>query len=131
MRGWAIILVGAASSAPTIALAQTLGRGEPVEAPLLRLVLGFALCCVLVIVAALVLKRSMRAGAPASGDLKNWLRLPTRRIDVIESQRLSPNADICLLSYDKNEYLVVVSAAGATVLRETPAPAPTPAEATL
>ena len=44
-----------------------------------------------------------------------------RRIAVIESRRISPHADLCLLRCDGQEYVILSSATGQQVLREGPA----------
>jgi hypothetical protein len=50
------------------------------------------------------------------------LRVPPRKLRVLETHRLSPHADVCLFAHEGREYLVVLSAAGANVLREREAP---------
>ena len=104
---------------PGLALAQTLGGGASFEPPLVRLILGLILCSLLAIVVALGLKRVLRGGAPAkSAKLARLFGVAPARIEVLESRRIGPQSDVCMLACDGREYLLVVSSAGAILLRE-------------
>jgi hypothetical protein len=120
------LAVGAALLAwPGWASAQQLGGGAEFELPLLRLGLGLALCTIVAFAAALALRHFMRGGGPI--QLKG-LRLAggeRRQVRVLESHRLSPHADICVFSCQDRTYTVIVTGAGATIVRdEAAAPAP-------
>lgn len=121
IAGWRTIPVLALSGAatPSLAYAQQLGGGSHFEFPLLRLAVGLILCTLVAVITVLAVRRFKRTGAFApSGRGFDFLRPPPLRLRVVESQRLSPHADACVFTCDSREYLVVVSAAGATVLRE-------------
>lgn len=113
------VCVGLGPLSPGLALAQTLSGGASFEPPLVRLVLGLILCSLLAIVAALALKRVLRGATPAKGaKLVRLLGVTPARIEVLESRRIGPQSDVCMLACDGREYLLVVSSAGATLLRE-------------
>jgi hypothetical protein len=104
---------------PMTAQAQTLGGGSDFELPILRLVLGLILCVIVAIVAVLMLKRFMHAGAaPRLGKWSDLVRTPQRRIKVLETHRLSPHGDICVFTCAGRQYLIVLSPAGATIIGE-------------
>lgn len=100
--------------------AQTLGGGQSFELPIARLVVGLLLCSFLAILAAVMIKRFIRGGGAfkPGKSLSSLLRLPARKLRVIESQRISAHADLCLVACDGRRYLIVTSAGAATVLRE-------------
>lgn len=91
-----------------------LGGGEDLSIPVWRILAAFLLCVALAFAAILVLRRR-RPGAP----LPSFPRLPVRarRIEVLETRRLSPHADISLVRENGREYLLLLSAGGGQVLR--------------
>lgn len=109
---------------PGAAAAQTLGQGGEIELPLLRLAIGLFLCSIVAIFAAVAMKRFMRGGLSLKGAGGRALfNLPARKVQVLETQRLSPHADICVITCESRQYVVVVSPGAATILREDAAPA--------
>ena len=97
--------------------AQTLGGGEPIEIPLLRIAAALIVGILIALGAALVLKRQM-GGRFELPRLLNP-RLPgrsPRRIRIHETYRLSPHADLCRFTASNREYLVIVSASATEVL---------------
>lgn len=120
----ALGVVGAVATWPGWASAQTLGGGSDFELPLLRLGLGLALCTIVAFAAALALRRFMAGGGLAQLKGLGLTHAPQRHVRVLESHRLSPHADICVFSCRDRTYTVIVSAAGATIVRDEAAPAP-------
>jgi hypothetical protein len=115
-------LAGVLSAAlwPMAAQAQSLGGAPDFEFPILRLVLGLLLCALVAIVAALMLKRFMHRGSmPRLEKWSDLVRAPARRIRVLETHRVSPHGDVCMLTCGGREYLIVLSPAGATVIHDT------------
>jgi len=109
------------------ALAQSgrLGGGGALNLSLTRIVMPLILCLMLAALAAFALKRS-----GGRIDLKRVrgliAALPAqRRIQVIETRRISQYADISLLHCDGREYLILSSQAQQTVLRERESQPPT------
>jgi hypothetical protein len=120
----ALAFACAVAAWPSLAYAQHLGGGAGFEPPLMRLAIGLILCTVIAFVAALALRQFMRTGRFAkAGD---FLRPAQRKVRVLESHRISPHADVCVLACEDREYLVVVSPSGATVLRESAHAEPAP-----
>jgi len=97
-----------------------LGGGEALGVSLGRVVTALILCLLIAFLAALLIRQ--RAG---KGDLPAILaRLNTasRAIQVVETRRLSPHADICLVRHDDREYLLLLQSGRGSVLRERPVP---------
>jgi flagellar biogenesis protein FliO len=66
------------------------------------------LLCLFVAVAVIVMIK-VRPGAKPSLSLQDFrmrFRKPSTELKLIESRRISAHADICLLKYHENEYLV-------------------------
>lgn len=109
---------------PALASPGRLGGGGALDISLTRIVMALLLCLMIAALAALLLKRG-----GGKLDLKALRRmfaqLPAqRRIEVIETRRVSQHADVCLLRCDGREYLILCAAQRQTVLREADAPAP-------
>jgi hypothetical protein len=106
------------SAAP--ALAQRLGGGGGVDVSLTRIAMALILCLMIAALAVLLLKRNGgRIDLPAFHRLVPAAR-PARRIDVIETRRVSQYADVCLLRCDGREYLILCAQQQQTLLREAP-----------
>ncbi|MEI9851958.1 MAG: hypothetical protein WDN24_15250 [Sphingomonas sp.] len=124
-----LIPLVASSLAATIATAGAawadggarLGGGGALDISLTRVVLALLLCLMLAALAALLLKRG--GGRIDLAALRRLAaKLPVeRRIQVIETRRISQHADLCLLRCDGEEYLILCSAQQQSVLRRTPA----------
>lgn len=127
--GLAVLLVHA-----PVALAQPgrLGGGGSLNLSLTRIVMALLLCLMLAALAALALKRG--GGRIALPRLRGLVAaLPAqRRVEVLETRRVSQYADVCLLRCDGREYLVLCAQQQQLLLRESecavPAPAPASAE---
>lgn len=120
MTVWRVITLAAfMTTHATSALAAPLATGGGFEPPLVRLVLGFALCAMLALLAALALKRFFFQGGGrlAKASIGGWFAAPAREIEIRETRRISANADVCAIGWRQREFLVVVCAGGgATVL---------------
>jgi hypothetical protein len=96
------------------ALAQVIGKGGDDGISLWRVVAAFLFCCLLAACAAILLKKRFGGGA-------SLLRLPfsqDRRLQLVESLRLSHQVDLCLVRCDGDELLVAASAAGVVLLNK-------------
>ena len=100
-------------------VASTLGD-NPVEPPYLRLALALLLGVFIAVIAALALKRLMSGAIrlPARAGHRSWLSLGGREIVVHETHRVSVHGDVCRLGWRGQQYLVLITAGGVTVLRE-------------
>lgn len=100
------------------AFADRLGGGGDLGISLTRIVTALILCVMLAVLAALLLKRNGgKIDLPALRRL--MVRMPVaRRIEVIETRRVSQHADVCLLRCDGREYLILCAQHQQMVLRE-------------
>ncbi|WP_230635828.1 hypothetical protein [Sphingomonas sp. Leaf4] len=108
-----MLLAASAASAPRLA------GGGALDISLTRIVAALVLCLMAAALAAILLKRGGgRIDLSRLGMLRRTVR--ERRIAVIESRRISPHADLCLLRCDGNEYLILSSATGQQIVRARP-----------
>ena len=112
LRRAAAIIAGAAllclAAAP--AFAQRLGQGTGTEVPIWRVLGALALCLALAVAAAYFLRRRLNGSLPlAMGRAR-------RRLQLVETLRLSHQVDICLVSCDGAEFLVAATQQGATAI---------------
>ncbi|KSB91873.1 hypothetical protein AS593_07560 [Caulobacter vibrioides] len=91
------------------AYAQQLGQGGGTDVPIWRVLGALLLCLTLVVGAALALKHRVKGGAPIFSDAK-------RRLQLVESVRLSHQVDVCLLKLDDREIVVAATPHGAVFL---------------
>ena len=94
--------------------AQTLGRGEDIGVSWWRVVLLLVLLTGLALSGAWIVHRR-------GGSLRLLAPMGERRLRVIETTRLSPQAHLCIASCDGAEFLIAVTQNGATVLDRLPA----------
>ena len=106
-------------AAPALAAPGRLGGGGDLGVSLGRIVASLIICIFVALLAALLIRQ--RAG---KSDLRAFfarLEPRGRAIHVVETRRLSPHADICLVRSGGQEYLLLLMAGSAQVLREGPA----------
>lgn len=108
-----------ASAGP--ALAQNLGQAASPDVPVWRVLGALVLCLLLAVGAAFALKTRLRGTAPLFSVAAQ------RRLQLVETVRLSHQVDVCLLTCDGREIIVAASPHGAVFLPELPARV-TPAE---
>lgn len=91
--------------------AQTLGGGQGVDIPFVRIIAGLILAILIALGAALVLKRQAGGGLDLSRLFRRQVagRPTARRIKIHETHRISPHADLCRFTAANREYLIVVS----------------------
>lgn len=93
-----------------------LGGAPAGDVSLVRVVASFVLCIgVAVTVIVLLRGRGLRWPVPHT-----LVRRRSAAIDIVETRRLSPHADISLVQHDGQEYLLLLLAGDAKVLRERP-----------
>jgi hypothetical protein len=120
LSAFPLLLIAAAP-----ATAQRLGTGGDLNVSLTRIVMALLLCVMIAALAAFALKRS--GGRIDLSALRRFVPAArvARRIEVIETRRVSQYADVCLLRCDGREYLVLCAQQQQTVLREGDAAEPT------
>ena len=98
---------------PTFAYAAPLGGGHSPDINLVRIGISLVLCLIVAGAAILVLRR--KGAGP-------WLALArssdARAISIKETRRISLHAELCRFECDGQEFLMVVTPQGATLLRE-------------
>jgi len=102
------------------ALAQRLGQGDGTEVPIWRVLGALAFCLALAVAAAILLKRRLTGPARAAFG-------GARRLQLVESLRLSHQIDLCVVSCDGAEFLLAATPHGATLINPD-LPRPPPAE---
>lgn len=102
--------------------AQRLGQGTGTEVPVWRVLGALIICLALAVAAAIVLKRRLGGARPIGFGR-------ARRLQLVETLRLSHQIDLCVVSCDGGEFLIAATPHGATVINpDLPAPAPEPAK---
>jgi flagellar biogenesis protein FliO len=102
-----------APAVPAVPAWARLGGNASFDAiPWLRLVLGLVVCIGLALAAALVLRS--RSGATVAAAR---VRKAPRRLQLLETMRVGPQASLSLVKVDGAEYLLV-STSGAAYLTE-------------
>lgn len=106
--------------APGVACAagHRLGGGGAVDVSLGRIVLAFVICIIVAVLAILLIRQ--RGGKIDLAHLFAHLEPRARVIQILETRRLNPHSDICLVRHDDREYLLVLQAGATHVLRERP-----------
>ncbi|HEX4695789.1 hypothetical protein [Sphingomonas sp.] len=100
-------------------VAGRLGGGGAVDVPLGRIVFAFVLCIAVAGLAILLIRQRM-----GKADLAAWLRGVAPRkgaIEIVEVRRIGMHADIGVVRYDGQEFLLLLHAQRPHVLREGPA----------
>ncbi len=110
-----------AASSPVLAQPGRLGGGGGVDVSLTRIITALILCLMLAALTALLLKRSGgKIDLPALRGLFARMPVASRRIEVVETRRVSQHADVCLLRCDGRDYLILCAQQQQTVLRDAP-----------
>ena len=118
LRGGLALCAGLLAAGP--ALAQQLAQGSHYDPPWWRVIGALLFCVLLAVGAAFVLRGRLNAPLAALLAPKGSVR----RLRVIESTRLSPQVDVCLLQVDQEELLLAISPQGAVVLQSKGAAPP-------
>ena len=100
------------------AAAGRLGGGEALGVSLGRIVLALIICLVIAVFAILLLRQ--KSGRTDLRALFARFEMKPRLIDVVETRRLSPHADICVVRHGGREYLLLLLAGAARILSEEP-----------
>jgi flagellar biogenesis protein FliO len=97
----------------TTARAQQLGHGSEVDVSGWRVLAGLGFILILVVGVFLVARvRPIH--------LTLWRSVSARRLKVIETTRLSPQATLCLASCDGKEYLIALTSGSVSVIDTPP-----------
>lgn len=102
-------------AAPALAARPDLAGGEALGVSLGRIVTALVICTVVALLAALVIRQ--RQGRQDLRSLIGGFRASGTTIQVLESRRLTPTADICLVRQGGEEFLILLGPGQARVLR--------------
>jgi len=103
------------------ARAQTLGQGTGPDISILGVLGALVLCLAVAVLAAFVLKARTRGRALSVQTLFGRSRSQEGRLRVVETLRLGPQVDLCIVECDASEYLIAISGNGASLLSRLPA----------
>jgi hypothetical protein len=114
----ATLCAGAAvlAASPALAGGGRLGGGQPLEVSLGRIVSALVICIIIAVLAVLLIRQ--RSGRIDLHAFFGRLQVRPRAIEVVETRRLSPHADICLVRHAGREYLLLLLAGDARILSE-------------
>ncbi|MEQ1540692.1 MAG: hypothetical protein ABL926_00405 [Novosphingobium sp.] len=93
---------------------------------LVRVISALLLC--LAAAVGIVLALRARGGKSSAGLGKLTGIYRDHRIRIIESRRISPHCDVCLFSFDDEEFLIACGSAGPTLLERRPFRVESPAQ---
>jgi hypothetical protein len=110
------VVIAAAGAAG--ARTSHLGGGGAVDVSLGRIVISFVICVIVALLAVLLIRQ--RSGRIDLAGFFARFEPKARAIDIVETRRLSPHADICLVRQGGREYLLVLQQANVAVLRDEP-----------
>ncbi|MFA6114574.1 MAG: hypothetical protein WC729_11295 [Sphingomonas sp.] len=115
---FAFVLLAAASAVPLHA--ARLGGGGAIDVSLGRIVISFVICIIIAALAILLIRQ--RSGRNDLAGFFARMEPRAREIQIVETRRLSPHADICLVRQGGREYLLVLQQGGTQVLRDQAVP---------
>ena len=104
--------------APGNSWADSLGGASSGHIDGVRVLAALALCLVLAVAAALVLRQRSGAGPVLTWPLVGWPRgaATPKRVTVLERTRLTAQLEVCLLRWDDREVLVGATPTGGFVV---------------
>jgi hypothetical protein len=94
-----------------------LGGGEDLDVSLGRIVVALVISIIVAALAVLFIRQ--RTGRTDIRAVFSRFELRPREIEVVETRRLSPHADICLVRHGGRQYLLLLMAGAAQLLSET------------
>lgn len=108
------------------AFAQTLGQGEPYPVPYFRLIFGLLISCILAFLVVFALKKYRdKAGTNNFPKLFSNLKADdASELKIIETRRLSQYADISLVEYKGERFLLAIGPNSIKVLNGDPSQFP-------
>lgn len=102
------------------ASAQQLGQGtNAADLTVWRAIAALVFIGILVAAAWLIVRNR-------GGKLHFLQKAGDRRVKLLEVTRISPQSQLCLIEYGDKEYLLAVTAQGASIIESRPSPQATP-----
>lgn len=121
MTGWpGPVTAGAAPAniGANGAVAHHLGGGGAIDVSLGRIVVSIVICLIIAVLAILLIRQ--RSGKIDLGALFARMEPRGRAIEIVETRRLSPHADICMVRAGGRDYLLVLQQGSMQVLSDAP-----------
>lgn len=103
------------------AAAEPLATAQPYEPPIARLIIGLLLCVFLAYVIAHTLRNFRRDKGPINSLFKMKMTQGQRKsnaVHVMETHRLNATSDVCLISWNEEEFLVIIGPHEPKILNE-------------
>lgn len=98
---------------------STLAQGVTPDIPWLRIVLSFIFCIAVAVIAILALRAYKgKQGNGLQSIFAKRGRVKSNRIYIAEMRRLNAHADLCVIHFNDQEYLLSVAGSGITVLAQ-------------
>jgi hypothetical protein len=115
-----VAIAGALAAEP--ASAAALGTATAPGIPWLRIVFAFAFCIGVAFAAVWLLRmhRQGKIAQSAAGWFQGRGERAERKIEVIETRRISTHADVCLLEWQGKSYLLLVGQSGVSLIDSNP-----------
>lgn len=101
--------------------AQRLGGAASADVSLVRVFLALLFCLILAILAVFIIRQRYGGRLPS---FFGRMASTNSRIRLVESRRIGPQADLCLVDCDGQEYLLLLSPGGPLLLKERPISSP-------
>lgn len=102
---------------PVAAHGQSLGQGEPIEIPWIRLVLGLLMCLFLAVLVILTYKNRFGRGKISFKGLTSE-KGENEKIDIVDFKRVTTDGSACVLKYKNKEFLIVINGNSSTLIGE-------------
>jgi hypothetical protein len=102
------------------AAAPHLGGGGSLDISLGRIIASLVICIIIAVLAILLIRQ--RGGRGDLAALFARIQPRARAIEIVETRRLSPHADICLVRHSGHDYLVVLQQGSMQLLRDEATP---------
>jgi flagellar biogenesis protein FliO len=103
------VAFAALAALPAVAAAQRLGQGSGPEIAWWRVAAALFLCLALAAGVAFALRKRIRGGTPL-------FTAGPRRLQLVESLRLSHQVDVCIVRCDGRDWLIAATPHGASLL---------------
>jgi flagellar biogenesis protein FliO len=98
--------------------AQRLGGAADTDISMVRIFLTLFFCLIVAAFAVFLIRQRYGGRMPA---MFTRIGSTTARLRLIESRRIAPQSDLCLIECDDREFLLLISPGNALVLKEQPA----------
>jgi hypothetical protein len=106
---------------PASAQAQRLGAAPAGDVSLVRVFLALLVCVIAAVLAIFLLRNRISGSAPS---FLSRIASDRARIRLVESRRISTQAEVSLVECDGAQYLLLVGAGGSLLLSCTPGAGP-------